>query len=267
MVRVALRAAVRDGHHQPLADHRGGAATAPSRRQHRGQPAVPAQRRRAHCPNRRPVGSSAAPHSSTALSSDAVVLSGDGEILGHRPPFRVAGLTRIMPQLGRHRPGAPAPGRSRSAVAVRLAFGSCLSVPLPPAGRATSPRVPAPSAPARAASGELLLQVALRGGRGHQPRGADRRRPRRLLLDGVLQGPRRRRLHADLGGDHRQGAPRQDRRRHRPSPGSTWRPSVDVPGIDEAEFQSSPRPPRRTARSPGCSPPAPRSPSTARLAS
>ena len=66
--------------------------------------------------------------------------------------------------------------------------------------------------------GELLLQVPLRGGRGDEPRGADRRRARRLLLDGVLQGPRRRRLHADLGRDHRQGAPRQDRRRLRRHP-------------------------------------------------
>ena len=109
--------------------------------------------------------------------------------------------------------------------------------------------------------GNYSLQVALRGGRGHQPRGADRRRARRLLLDGVLEGAGRRRLHAHLGRDHREGAPRQDRRRHDRHPDRPGHASATCPASTTPSSRRSPRAPRRTARSPACSRPAPRSPS------
>ena len=51
-------------------------------------------------------------------------------------------------------------------------------------GRATSRRARAASPSATALRGPVLLQEPLRGRRGHEPRGADRRRPRRLLHDG-----------------------------------------------------------------------------------
>ncbi|CAA9502414.1 MAG: Peroxiredoxin OsmC, partial [uncultured Solirubrobacterales bacterium] len=53
--------------------------------------------------------------------------------------------------------------------------------------------------------GQLLLQEPVRGGRGHQPRGAARGGPRGLLHDGPQRHPRPGRPHARGPQDDREG--------------------------------------------------------------
>ena len=64
----------------------------------------------------------------------------------------------------------------------------------------------------------LLGQVPLRGGRGDEPRGADRRRARRLLLDGALARARAGRPPLGVGRDDRRRPPHPGRRRLRDQP-------------------------------------------------
>ncbi len=64
--------------------------------------------------------------------------------------------------------------------------------------------------------GAVQLPVAVRGRRGrHQPRGADRRRPRGLLLDAGGQRAEPGRPHGGLGADHREGVAGSEGRRAR----------------------------------------------------
>ena len=150
------------------------AATAPSRVEQRGQPAVPAQRG-----GPVPEPSAGRPFGGTPLQHGAVVravvLSRDGEILGHRPPSAVAGLTRIMPQVGTPPAGGGGTRKVGSAVGVPT---SVRGMPIRTASARWQGNLTEGAGTVRTGKGglpgELLLQVALRGGRGDQSGGADR---------------------------------------------------------------------------------------------
>ena len=168
----AGRPAVRQGHHQPLADQRGDPGHRSEPGEQHGQPRVageagggPAEA------STRGGGLVAAPldHGRpSTVTVGPVTLPGDRQLLGHRPPFRRSRACveswhrapgRCCVEAGRAAPptvvtriaGQASVPVGRSAVAFPLAFSSCLSVPLQHNGRAISPRVPAPSAPVRVA--------------------------------------------------------------------------------------------------------------------
>ena len=82
----------------------------------------------------------------------------------------------------------------------------------------------------------LLVQVAHAGRRGHQPGGADRRRARRLLLDGAVGRARRR-------GPHAPDSISTDAKVKFEQQGEGWAITGielttvgKVPGMDEADF-------------------------------
>src|SRR4051794_7738399 len=76
-------------------------------------------------------------------------------------------------------------------------------------GRAAAGRQGTDALRQRGVRGGVLVQLAVRGRRRHQSRGAHRRRPRRLLLDAALRRPGPGRSRSHPGVHHRQGPPRE----------------------------------------------------------
>ena len=85
--------------------------------------------------------------------------------------------------------------------------------------------------------GPVLLLLALRGGHRDEPRGADRRRSCRVLLNGPRPRARRGGPRGQSGRDECTRPPRADGQRADDHAGSSCQTEGEVPGLDDDEFQ------------------------------